>query len=654
MFLNKKIKLLQEYHELRNRYRSMTFLADRRIQAHHIAQIRIAEQAEGDGDSIDSGGDEDGFFGGERRRLWPWQTNRAARIKGVLVAHYNDEWNLLDLTIVLLILWHFMLSTVWSENFSWEAANTWSGWMDLRPTRTDPRSRIILGLTAIFAWFRCLGLMKVHPKLGPMVTTFLSMISDIAQFFAMVWFIMMGFGTAFILLHFDDRDNFSTGIASVYRVIWSGTLGEIYDTTGDAENSLACTESGPFLVGSTEANFECKDIFYKDLLMKVYMFLMLVVFMNLLIAMLSKTYEAVEAEAYLQWRLLLAQTTMEYYENVQHVRELAPFNLVSLPFSIIVWLLRLCWDFLEWTQHPDRRACLQLCGGAFHRCAHYWLDETESTDYGESDTWYAHFRPPWRKIPGEVDVSFKYGGQTLGGVGTLGRRSLYLEEAVGYFPEEHRPLLELHVLRQTSKPGEAATHEAGAHLGYREQDSHPKAWGHLKVWHATQRGGKVATAERDLQDVTLKKATALQVRAGGIDGQGSVYDDDMQDSATDPQVGFDIGCVPGSGAEPGTQPMRRFIPIKFDDRALHVIASDELYEMLEVKPEARVRFSSADLHRRWLDTMDTDRSDSVDGSLQKIMEQVMLHQGGGASGGGGGGGGRAAPGGGGGGTTATD
>ena len=56
--------------------------------------------------------------------------------------------------------------------------------------------------------------------------------------------------------------------------------------------------------------------------------------------MLSKTYEDVEAKAFLQWRLLLAQTTMEYYENVQHVSELAPFNLVTVPFSLLIGLLQ--------------------------------------------------------------------------------------------------------------------------------------------------------------------------------------------------------------------------------------------------------------------------------------------------------------------------
>jgi hypothetical protein len=71
---------------------------------------------------------------------------------------------------------------------------------------------------------------------------------------------MMGFGTAFILLHFDDRDNFSTGIATIHRVFWSGTLGEIFDTTGDAETSVMCAESGPFLAGMEQMNFECRDV----------------------------------------------------------------------------------------------------------------------------------------------------------------------------------------------------------------------------------------------------------------------------------------------------------------------------------------------------------------------------------------------------------
>ena len=34
-------------------------------------------------------------------------------------------------------------------------------------------------------------------------------------------------------------------------------------------------------------------------------------------------------------------------------------------------------------------------------------NDDDFDESGQSDTLWAHFRPPWRKIPGEVDVSFK-------------------------------------------------------------------------------------------------------------------------------------------------------------------------------------------------------------------------------------------------------
>lgn len=68
-------------------------------------------------------------------------------------------------------------------------------------------------------------------------------------------------------------------------------------------------------------------------------------------------------------------------------------------------------------------------------------------------------------------IMTRYGGQTLGGVETLSRRSLYLEEAVGYFPEEARSLSELHPLEQTSKSGEPATQVSTSCIQYRNSSS---------------------------------------------------------------------------------------------------------------------------------------------------------------------------------------
>lgn len=153
--------LLQEYYELRNRYNTMTFLPDRSLGTQRL---------------LESSGS-DSYHNGSIS--WPWQKNLIMRIKGVMIAHYNDPWNLLDLLIVILILWHCLLSTVWNDD--WDASGGLDQWSELYPTRTVARTRLVLGFTAIFAWFRCLGLMKVHPKLGPMVTITLIMLGNILE-----------------------------------------------------------------------------------------------------------------------------------------------------------------------------------------------------------------------------------------------------------------------------------------------------------------------------------------------------------------------------------------------------------------------------------------------------------------------------------------
>eukprot|EP01043_Picozoa_sp_COSAG02_P003485 COSAG02_NODE_85_length_39411_cov_50.018493_12_plen_376_part_00 len=158
--------LVQEYYELCNRYRSMTFLPDSAV-----SESRGGHRSDRGSSILLALGNNVGY--------WPWQTNRFARIKGVVIAHYNDPWNLLDLTIVVFIFWHCVLSTAWSDN--WETSQGMNGWLDLRPTRTEASTRPVLGMTAILAWFRCLGLMKVHPKLGPMVTITLIMFGNILQ-----------------------------------------------------------------------------------------------------------------------------------------------------------------------------------------------------------------------------------------------------------------------------------------------------------------------------------------------------------------------------------------------------------------------------------------------------------------------------------------
>ena len=163
---------MQEYYELRNRYRSVTFLPDSATDTRRGSR---GGSSRGGSRSLKTG------LEGAAARVWPWQTN-PGRIEGMLSDHYKDPWNRLDLFIILLIFVHCLLSTTAALNpSSYDESAGLTAWLELRPTRSEPRTRLVLAVTAIFAWFRCLGLMKVHPKLGPMVTITLLMFDNILQ-----------------------------------------------------------------------------------------------------------------------------------------------------------------------------------------------------------------------------------------------------------------------------------------------------------------------------------------------------------------------------------------------------------------------------------------------------------------------------------------
>ena len=112
----------------------------------------------------------------------------------------------------------------------------------------------------------------------------------------------------------------------------------------------------------------------------------------------------------------------------------------------------------------------------------------------------------------------------------------------------------------------------------REEDSHPQASGRLMVWRSSELDAN-RVANRDLHDVTPRKASRQQVL--GAEGD---YEDDLLSSDTDPQPGY-VTRLNDDGT-------RKFLPVRFLEKALKVIASKELYDELDVHPDARLFFTS--------------------------------------------------------------
>ena len=516
-------------------------------------------------------------------------------------------------------------------------------WTRLQSTNTEPSTRPVLAVIAILGWVRILFLAKVHQNLGPLVTIFQIMMKNVINFCVFVMFIFMGWGTAFLLVELSSPEVFNSGGAAVYRMVSFGLLGEGMDEVSEELESgtLQCLESGKvFEIGST-AGFECAWMVLEELLLKLLAFLMSVVFMNLLIAMLSQTYEEVVEESQLRWRLLLAQTTLEYYENVHSIWELAPLNVVVLPLRLLAWVPR---SVLPWCRKVECCVtCLKQCATSLDlRCTSPASTSTvrrltaraparRYDPLDEESALSAPFRPPWRRLPSEVDISWKYGGKTRTGHLTKsgGRRSLYLvcpNRCVG----AAQPVVDVITscaragggccvlssrgqgrrgappTRRDQRRGSVRTpsmwlrwnkaeirisdvvpedarrpmtlSDPNATMSSREEDSHPQACGRLMLWRSSELDAN-HVANRDLHDVTPRKATRQQVR--GAEGD---YEDDLLSSDTDPQPGYEVQAQADGS--------RLFQPVKLGEYALPVIASEELYEAQSVREDARVYFNS--------------------------------------------------------------
>ena len=68
---------------------------------------------------------------------------------------------------------------------------------------------------------------------------------------------------------------------------------------------------------------------------------------------------------------------------------------------------------------------------------------------------------------------------------------------------------------------------------------------------------------------------------------------------------------------------RLFVPIEFTrPEALRAIASDELYQKMNVDTEERENFSTHKLHQRWLDTRGAQVVESASGQMRRLSGEI--------------------------------
>eukprot|EP00744_Colponema_vietnamica_P001486 GILI01002459.1.p1 GENE.GILI01002459.1~~GILI01002459.1.p1 ORF type:complete len:1099 (-),score=340.99 GILI01002459.1:230-3307(-) len=191
-------------------------------------------------------------------------------------SYVSNMWNWLDWASCILVFVYFVLRIVSISN----------GDTALNLSATEG-----LGFTAVVMSIRILSVLSVSMRLGPLIRSLLLMFRDVFNFSILFSFVLLGFSTVFFLLFREGLEEFSTLHSSAYHLFLM--------TTGHVDMAPVIgvhAVLGPIL-------------FISFLLIGGIMML------NILIAVLSKTFENVHVKAEAESSMMLAREILNFEKS---------------------------------------------------------------------------------------------------------------------------------------------------------------------------------------------------------------------------------------------------------------------------------------------------------------------------------------------------
>eukprot|EP00002_Diphylleia_rotans_P032529 TRINITY_DN6842_c0_g1_i6.p1 TRINITY_DN6842_c0_g1~~TRINITY_DN6842_c0_g1_i6.p1 ORF type:complete len:2107 (+),score=310.40 TRINITY_DN6842_c0_g1_i6:43-6363(+) len=168
--------------------------------------------------------------------------------------------------------------------------------------------RSLFACLCFLSWFRILYFLNIHPPFGLMLRIIGAMANEMIQFLILLSMIILSFGTAFYALYGPMISEFSTFRSVLYSV-------------------------GLFLFG--EFNFseiEVENPVLGPIVFFLFMFLCVILLINFLVAILSSTYDAIQANARKQYNKIFAVIVLKTMDEPAP----APLNLVAPVYSFFI------------------------------------------------------------------------------------------------------------------------------------------------------------------------------------------------------------------------------------------------------------------------------------------------------------------------------
>jgi len=162
-----------------------------------------------------------------------------------------------------------------------------------------------------FFWFRLIFYMRVSEYSGVLGVIIVRMLSDVSHFVALVAILLLGYTFLFIQFFSTDQDSFESFVSTGWTLVFSSLGGFNYFE--------APTEGGGL------------KLFIGNFLLFSYMCLSSIILVNLLIAMMGRTYsETFDESALGVWRLQFAHLVRQY-----------SFDIFPPPLNLLWWVVRM-------------------------------------------------------------------------------------------------------------------------------------------------------------------------------------------------------------------------------------------------------------------------------------------------------------------------
>ncbi|XP_013171664.1 PREDICTED: transient receptor potential protein [Papilio xuthus] len=277
----------------------------------------------------------------EIRSLW----------EGGLMEYVSDLWNIVDfITNMFYIAWISLRFSSWyivQRDYRagldpWYPRERWDSF--------DPMllSEGAFAAGMIFSFLKLVHIFSINPYLGPLQVSLGRMIIDIIKFFFVYMLVLFAFGCGLnqLLWYYAELEknkcyHTPSGIPDFDNQERACTIWRRYANLFETSQSLFWASFG--LVDLT--TFELTGIksftrFWALLTFGSYSVINIIVLLNMLIAMMSNSYQIISERADIEWKFARSNLWMSYFEDGDTVPP--PFNIVPTPKHFKGWIERLC------------------------------------------------------------------------------------------------------------------------------------------------------------------------------------------------------------------------------------------------------------------------------------------------------------------------